>query len=170
VKLTMDGRAYTAPLTVQMDPRVKTSPAGLQQQFECERQLARIMTRTTEALRQARAVQEQIAKLGHDAKGPLAEHLAALGKKIQDPALVKMNSQASRLYSDIDSADVAPTAAQRAALAKITQDHPGVMEGWTKLKAEIDAINSELKAANLPQIDLNLKPAQTDDGDDSDVG
>jgi hypothetical protein len=41
------------------------------------------MTRTTEAIREARAAQEQIDKLAHDATGPLAEHLAALDKKIK---------------------------------------------------------------------------------------
>src|SRR5262249_62336023 len=33
VKLTVDGKSYTQPLTVKMDPRVKTPPLGLQQQF-----------------------------------------------------------------------------------------------------------------------------------------
>ena len=42
VKLTADGRQLTAPLTVKMDPRVKTPPAGLEQQYEAEKQLARI--------------------------------------------------------------------------------------------------------------------------------
>src|SRR5262249_11473422 len=32
VRLTADGKSYTQPLTVKMDPRVKTPAAGLQQQ------------------------------------------------------------------------------------------------------------------------------------------
>ena len=34
VRLTVEGRSYTQPLTLKMDPRVKTSPAGLARQFQ----------------------------------------------------------------------------------------------------------------------------------------
>jgi photosystem II stability/assembly factor-like uncharacterized protein len=33
VRLTVEGKTYTQPLSVRMDPRVKTSPLGLKQQF-----------------------------------------------------------------------------------------------------------------------------------------
>jgi hypothetical protein len=182
-KLTVDGRTYTAPLTVNMDPRVKTPPAGFEQQYEAEKQLARMITRTTEAIREARAAQEQIDKLAHDATGPLADHLAALGKKIKaalgtggtfgpppaEPGLMSVNGEASGLYGEIDSADAAPTAAQSAAVAKLARDDPAVTERWNKLKsADIAAINRELKAANLPEIQLSSKPAHEEDSDDSD--
>src|SRR5690242_332578 len=36
VKLTANGRSYTQPLVVKMDPRVKTSPGDLRNQFEME--------------------------------------------------------------------------------------------------------------------------------------
>lgn len=183
VKLTVDGRQYTAPLTLKMDPRVKTPPAALEQQFGTEKMLARMMTSTTVAIREARSAAEQIEKLAHDAKGPLADHLAELGKKIKaalgsggmfgpapaEPALMSVNGQASALYGEIDSADVAPSAAQLAAGAKIGRDYPLVIERWTKLRtADIDAINRELKAASLPEIQVSAKPAQDDDSDDSD--
>jgi len=182
VKLTVNGHTYAAPLTVQMDPRVKASPADLQKQYDAEVQLSRTMTRTTEAIRQARSAQDQIDKLAHDAKGPLAEHLAALGKKVKaalgagggfgpapaEPGLASVNGAASGLYGEVDSADAAPTAAQAAALAKIAHDLSGVMDRWDKLKGDIAAINRELKAANLSEIQLSLKPAQEDDSDDSD--
>jgi hypothetical protein len=186
VKLTVDGHQYTAPLTVKMDPRVKTPPADLQQQYEAGKQLARMVTRTTEAGREARSAQEQIDKLAHDATGPLAEHLAALGKKIKaalgtggmfgpapaEPGLMSVNGEASGLYGEVDSADAAPTAAQSAAVAKIGRDYPAVMERWNKLKsADIAAVNLELKAANLTEIQLSSKPAHEEDSDDfDDVG
>jgi photosystem II stability/assembly factor-like uncharacterized protein len=165
VKLTVDGRAYTAPLTVKIDPRVKTSRAGLQRQFASEKQLARIMTLSTEAIREARSAQEQIEK---------RPDLAELGKKLKavlgsggffgpapaEPGLMSVNSQASALYGEIDSADAAPTAAQSAGMAKIGRDAPGVMERWSKLK-------DELKAANIT---FPVKPSNDDDSDDSDVG
>ncbi len=39
VVLTVDGKSFTQPLTVQMDPRVKTSAADLQEQFDLSWQL-----------------------------------------------------------------------------------------------------------------------------------
>jgi photosystem II stability/assembly factor-like uncharacterized protein len=163
VKLTVDGRSYTAPLTVKMDPRVKTPPADLEQQYEAEQQLVRMIARTTEAVRGARAAQEQIDKLAHGAAEPLASHLAELGKKVKaalggELGLTSVNGQASALYGEIDSADAGPTTAQSAALAKLAHDFPAVMDGWNKLK-------SELMAAD---IQLNAKPAPEEDSDDFD--
>ena len=178
VKLTVDGHQHTALLTVKMDPRVKVSPADLAQQDQAEKQLARIVARSTVAVREARAAADQIDKLAHDAKGPLADHLAALGKKIKaalgspGPGLMSVNGEASGLYGEIDSADAAPTVAQTAALAKIAHDYPAVLDRWNKLKAaDVAAVNIELKAANLHEIQLNAKPPHEEDDDDfDDVG
>src|ERR1700756_1765039 len=41
-RLTVDGKGFTAPLTVKMDPRVKTPAAGLQNKFAAESRLAGI--------------------------------------------------------------------------------------------------------------------------------
>ena len=38
MKLTVDGKSYVQPLTVKMDPRVKTPAAALEQQFELSMQ------------------------------------------------------------------------------------------------------------------------------------
>jgi len=177
VKLTAGGQSLTARLTVKMDPRVKTPAAGIEQQFQLERKLAAMMTRSAEAIHQARAAQEQIEKVTHNATGPLAEQLAALQKKIQaalsggpaETTLTSVNGQASALYGDIDSADAAPTEAQVAAMDKIGRDFPGVMARWSKLTAtDVTELNRQLKAARLPEIQLNAKPAHEEEDDDSD--
>jgi photosystem II stability/assembly factor-like uncharacterized protein len=46
VKLTVDGKSFTQPLTVKMDPRVKTPPAGLKQQFDLAMKVVELMSRT----------------------------------------------------------------------------------------------------------------------------
>jgi len=174
VKLTVDGHTYTAPLTVKTDPRVKTAEAGLRQQFESEQRLAAIMTATTEAVLQARSVEEQVTKRGHDAKGALAEHLTAIGKKLQavvggggffappakEPALAGVNGQVMALYGEIDSADVAPSAVQMEAASKVDRDYRAAMERWNKVKGEdIPAMNRELEGAHLPAIQPSAKAA-----------
>jgi len=45
VKLTVDGRALTQPLTLRMDPRVKTSAANLQRQFDLAMEVTDLMSR-----------------------------------------------------------------------------------------------------------------------------
>jgi hypothetical protein len=171
VKLTAGGQTYTSPLTVKMDPRVKTPPAGLAQQSAAEKRLAGVMTGTTKLILEARAVQEQVDKLRHDATGLLGEHVAAFDKKLKAAlgALQPLNMQASMLYGSLDSADAAPTAAQNAALAKLAVDLPKAIDVWTKLKAaDLQALNRELKSANLPAIHPRADSAREDDSDDSD--
>jgi hypothetical protein len=46
VKLTVDGKAFTQPLAVKMDPRVKTPPAALKQQFDLAMKVVELMSRT----------------------------------------------------------------------------------------------------------------------------
>jgi hypothetical protein len=45
VKLTVDGKSFTQPLTVRMDPRVKTPPAGLKRQFDLAMTVVELMSR-----------------------------------------------------------------------------------------------------------------------------
>jgi len=172
VKLTADGKTYSAALTLKMDPRVKTPASALQQMFDAQVKLARIMTETSRAVRQARSAQQQIEKLSRDGG---AVTLEAIGKRIKaelegggfsGPApaaatLMSLNGQASALYGDVDSADAAPSAALAAAVEKVAGEYPAVKARWTGLLAE-------LKAAR-PEIQLDAKPAADEESDDSDL-
>jgi photosystem II stability/assembly factor-like uncharacterized protein len=46
VKLTVDGKSFTQPLTLKMDPRIKTPPAGLKQQFDLAMKVVEMMSRS----------------------------------------------------------------------------------------------------------------------------
>jgi hypothetical protein len=46
VRLTVDGKSFTQPLTLKMDPRVKTPPAALKQQFDLAMKVVEMMSRT----------------------------------------------------------------------------------------------------------------------------
>ena len=68
VKLTVGGKSYTQPLTIKMDPRVKTPLAGLQEQF-------RLAAKITNMLHQsAQPGNEDLKKLN----GQLVEVLEAI--------------------------------------------------------------------------------------------
>jgi hypothetical protein len=153
-----------------MDPRVKTNPAELAQQFEMQTELASMLTRSTKAIRQARSAREQIEKLSEQPGGPLPVAWQVLNKKASDAlgseqpdenavALDPVNRKVSALYRDLDSADAAPTAAQQAALAAIRSEFSRVLERWNAVLEDISALNRVLNQANRPEIRLNEKPS-----------
>ncbi|MCL5671018.1 MAG: hypothetical protein M1423_06960, partial [Acidobacteria bacterium] len=84
-KLVVDGKTYTQPLMVKMDPRVRVSLADLQKQFirrsqrrDVDRQIIGARTRTSHALREASALEKHLQALQ-----PQAENHPALKKAIE---------------------------------------------------------------------------------------
>ncbi|MEO6978087.1 MAG: hypothetical protein ABI113_06885, partial [Mucilaginibacter sp.] len=79
IKLTVDGKSYTQPLTVKIDPRVKTPPVELQRQYDlsdkCYRHLKTVMT----VLVKLNSLHEQISKLLPNTSGELAAALKKTG-------------------------------------------------------------------------------------------
>src|SRR6266404_8634849 len=73
---------FRSPLTIKIDPRVKTPVAGLQQQFRAQVHLADKINHTSEALAQARSFQDQLEKISAQASGSLKDSIAEFGKKL----------------------------------------------------------------------------------------
>ena len=63
VRLTVDGKALTQPITVRMDPRVKTPTAGLAKQYELSKALYDGVLDVQAALRKLRNIRAQVKKL-----------------------------------------------------------------------------------------------------------
>jgi len=63
VKLTVDGKAYSQPLTVKMDPRVTTPAIGLAQQFTLSKQLYDGVLEVQKAQDEIGAMRETNARL-----------------------------------------------------------------------------------------------------------
>ncbi len=170
VRLTVDGHSYTAPLTVKMDPRVKTPLAGLEQQFRLETRLASLMNSSYEAAGQARSLREQLEKLSGKASSPLAESIAMLEKKVTtllgktggfmappspEVTLVSESNELGTLYSEVSRADVAPTASQVSAATEVEHDFSGVMTRWNAVKTtDLPTLNKQLKNVGLPETRL----------------
>ncbi len=177
VRLTVDGKTYAAPLTVKMDPRVNASPAALDQQFNLEMSLASLLTRSSEAIFEAESLRQQLQKLSGQARGPLAQAIAALKQKGEaalgssentiggvstEPTLDHINGQTGELYGEIDRADAAPTPAQQKAAAEIERDAGAAIAHWKELMSrDLAALNRELRAAGLPEVHPEAKrPAE----------
>jgi hypothetical protein len=174
VKLTVDGRSYTQPLMLRMDPRVKTSPAGLQQQFTLSKALYDGIANVQTALDQLRALREQVKDRRANG-GPAAEALADYDRKAdalegRPPAgfgggrggapdtfdtLNSIRAGLAQLLSVLEGADVAPTTQLVAAIAERRADLVKVINRWTTLKSsDLAALNAKLKAAHVTPITI----------------
>jgi len=183
VRLTVDGRTFTEPLTVKMDPRTKTSQEGLAQMFQMQARLAKMMTESSEALLEARPAHEQLQKLLGQANGPVADAIAAFDKKLSallggggffappspKPTLGRVNGDASTLYAEAGRADATPTSAQRNATTETEKAFAEVSRQWKELKSvDLPALNRQLHSANLPEIRLEPEQPEQEDSDDID--
>ena len=118
LKLTVDGTTYTQKLTVRMDPRVKTSAAGLNQQFQLSMQAYRNQQRAnemTDALARWNAdpskkapLQQMEAKIKLLADGPVRKPGEAV--PISEMPLGRLEGAFGQLVDLLQDADVAPSA------------------------------------------------------------
>jgi photosystem II stability/assembly factor-like uncharacterized protein len=173
MKLTVDGHSYSARLAVKMDPRVKTSTAGLQQMFNLETRLSSVLTSSSRAVIQAKSIREQADKLA--ASGVTADAIAAFKKKLKaltessgsgstEPTLNRVSGTASTLYGEVFRADAAPTMAQVEAAKTVEQDSAAMMKKWSQFKStDLGALNNTLRGAGLPEIHLEPNPATTEE-------
>ena len=172
VRLTANGITVTAPLTVKLDPRLKSTQQGLQQMFALQQRLAAMVERSSVAVLQAKSVQEQVAKL--KPTGALETALKAFNAKVETelhgpespPAngpkpvtLSGVSEYSYELYGQVSQVDAAPTAAQVNAAAGVEKDLPTALSAWEQvIKTDLPAINAQLKQAGLPEINPQQKP------------
>jgi photosystem II stability/assembly factor-like uncharacterized protein len=134
VKLTAGGKSHSQPLTVTMDPRVKTPAAALDQQFRLSMEIYESLRQDHEALRQVRELRSQLKE--RKATGAVAEAVAALDRKLSAlegtaggfgaPAggadsLARLNGELASLLATLQGADVAPTTQTVAAVGEKRQ-------------------------------------------------
>ncbi len=72
VRLTVNGKTYSQPLALKMDPRVKATEANLQQQFTMAQQTATALAQATRASLQADAISKQVKDAQAKASGNAA--------------------------------------------------------------------------------------------------
>jgi len=192
VKLTVDGKSYTEPLVVKMDPRITSSVDDLRKQYDMEAGAVEGMNDSYESLEQVQSVRAQLkeltAKVGGNEK--LRGGLAALDKQCaeleggtqpgffgtppsgkQPENFSTLNQHFSTILAVADSADAAPTAQAEAAYRELEDSSTMLRKRWSVLcEREILDLNAELKKAGLPEIDpkkpLPEKPAGASGGED----
>jgi photosystem II stability/assembly factor-like uncharacterized protein len=140
VRLTVSGKSYTQPLTVRLDPRVKTPAAGLTQLAALSRELYDLAAAAHAAHVQARARVDSLsgtkrAQVESLAPAPAAPRRGGQGGSVRTPTLESASNAALAAAMAMQDADVAPTAAQVAECARARTQVNAVMARWRSLSA-----------------------------------
>jgi hypothetical protein len=165
VTLTVDGKTFTQPLTVVMDPRVKASAADLQEQFDLSWRLYQLRLKLAPIGEKFDDIAEQLTKLkARAAERPdLTQKLEAFTQTLMKfgpphprpgapPSLFVLDST-TQLFNEIEVADAAPTGATKAAVAALEAKAGPMMDTWQKLlESDLPALNQQLKQAGFQEI------------------
>ena len=190
IQLTVDGKQFTQPLTVKMDPRIKTPLSDLQAQAALQAGVVAGMNQSYDALSQVQSVRAQLKESIAKAKGKLADSLEDLDKQCaafagatsstffgtppsgkQPENFSTLNQHFGQLLGIADSADAAPTTQANKVYSELAEQLSLLMKGWIDLKQNaVPMVSSELQKAGLMAID-STKPLDHDmsgagDGDD----
>jgi photosystem II stability/assembly factor-like uncharacterized protein len=185
VRLTVDGKAVTALLTVKMDPRIKISPAELDKKFQAETRLAAMMNDTFRALSEAESIRKQLEKQIPQASGETQSYLTESKKKLAalldgpggaftlgappeaQITLTRINGEATTLYQQVWQAEAAPTTSQSDALAATEHGSAGVLERWMEFKnTEVPALNRRLREKQAPEIRIEAEHIEEESVDE----
>lgn len=171
VALTVGSKTYVQPLTVRMDPRVKTPLAGLREQFTESMDMYRPLMQISPAFDQSVQLRKQIAELKKQAQGETLAAVNAFSEKLDrvagspqrfffgggggGPSLATTRMQLLMLMNVLQEADVAPTSQATAAAAGLAKEVPSMIRSWDELRArDVPALNEKLRAAGLPELKL----------------
>ena len=155
VRLTVDGKSYTQPLTLKMDPRVTTPAIGLAQQFTLSKQLYDGIIDTQKALEDVRAMRTQAnnqrgravderALVTFQGKLTALEGQAGVGRGGAADGPGTLNSVIgglNQLMALLQGADAAPTTQLVAAVGERRAALNKLLARWTGLKAEARGMN-----------------------------
>ena len=181
VRMTVNGASYSQPLTVKMDPRMKTPVADLQKQFEAATEVSRRLSQISEAQRDVQQLLTQARQLRSQLHNneALASALDALIQKADDiggtprnrfapadrtkppkeqPDLASLSAKFAQIFAAVNNGDAAPTAEALKAFSAAQPDLTSVTAKWTAIKAtDLPAINTQLKQSGLAPIVIGPK-------------
>ncbi|MGH7533734.1 MAG: hypothetical protein ACREL4_10620, partial [Gemmatimonadales bacterium] len=163
IRLSVNGKTYTAPLVVRMDPRITATGSELASQFSLAMDLYAAMDRTHDVLAQLRSVRMQVKGIEAHATGAAADTLAALDTALGALAtgadgLAPTIGEIGGVYGIVEGADAAPTSQAALAAHRLDRQAARLQSRWSALRGRIVRTNSTLTAAGLPAIDISSVP------------
>ncbi len=170
VKLTVDGKTYSQPLTVKLDPRVKSPASAIEQQFTLSKQLYDDAMLLTGPIDQAKAWRQELARSQSSASDTVKAFEQKLDTVVgreagrrggpppqgQQPTVESLSTVRASLITLMDQLQQADVSATQPQIVAITERHKAVapaMQRWQELqKADLPALNQQLKAAGMPEM------------------
>jgi hypothetical protein len=178
VRLTVSGQSYSQPMTIKMDPRVKTSTDDLKLQYSTSMQCYEKMREIEGVQKQFRALRTQLQALRDkpEAKDTPGDAINSLLQKVQaldgadmmrrgrgrrpasdenrPPTLASLHGQLGALLGLLQGADAKPTTQALQAVDKTTGEWPSLMEKCRQLlDKDLVQLNEQLMKAGLPKVE-----------------
>jgi hypothetical protein len=175
VRLTAEGKSYTAPLELKADPRVKVSNDDLQKQSELGRKIVALVSEIHQAVGTIREVRTQTRgmarRFGDDTQyASLVSATKDYDKKSLDveSQLLQVNSKSSesnlnypvlideRVHSllfSVESGDAAPTKQQYEVFADLERQAQPLLARYHELMSkDLPALNEMVNKQSIPAL------------------
>jgi len=175
VRLTVDGKSFTAPLELKLDPRVKASNEDVEKQSELGRKIVAEVSEIHDAVGTMRDIRSQThaldRRLGDDARyASLVAAAKDFDKKSFDieSQLLQVNSKSSesnlnypvlideRLHSllfSVESADARPTKQQYEVYDTLEKEAQPLLAQYHELMSkDLPALNEMVNKQNIPAL------------------
>jgi photosystem II stability/assembly factor-like uncharacterized protein len=132
VKLTVDGNTIIKPLTVKMDPRVKTTIQGLQLQHDFSLQVYTVRKALLQLGLEIRTAKASVKT--EDPKKKIGELLtSATGK----PTIANLDESVSTLFTLLQGSDTPPTQQQIAGVQQVMKQFDTLKKLWEEIKKQM---------------------------------
>ncbi len=151
-----------------MDPRVKTSVADLQKQFDLSNRLYEQLLQVQPSVDEATKLRDQLKEQSEKAKGtPQAAAVEALSQKLNEllgaggrfrrgPQVETLNGVQGSLFMllyTLQETDLPPTPAQTNAAPALEKSAAAVVQRWKQMQAsDIPQLKSQLGIREFPPI------------------
>ena len=179
VKLIANGKTYTQPLTLHLDPRVKTPAVALTTLSSLTREMYNGAKAARAAADQARALAAKLESVEGDDAAKLKQELTALAPPASagggrgfgggrggrggagpaaPPSLDGVSASMLAAAMAMQGSEAAPTAREIAAATDARAQSTAVMTRWNRVTTvDLPALNAKRKAAGQPPIELPIK-------------
>jgi hypothetical protein len=124
VRLTANGETYEQPLTVKMDPRVKTPTAELERQHRLSMKLYALIQEDFAALTAVRAFRADRRNASRDDDAATIES-----------SLARLNGSLGSLFRTVENADLAPTSQVVEAIGTVERGLAEAVARWEAFRA-----------------------------------
>ena len=161
IVLTVGGQQYRAPLVVQLDPRVHGSGADLRALLAFSQSLCAALERASALYGEEKAAHDQLDALARRLSAAHGDR-ALLGQveKLRDATaghgddtdVSVISGRIAGLEADAESADQAPTPADKEVLDLESKALDQAARTWSKNQAAIRKLNLQLRRARLPAV------------------